>query len=90
MKPKTKLSTLETLYASVASGEVEIGFNQVSEILAQPTVELIGPLPSEIQNYTQFAPGIVTGTSQTDAARDLVTFLYSPAAKTVLKAKGFE
>ncbi len=90
MKPKTNLSTLETLYTSVASGDVEIGFNQVSEILAQPTVELIGPLPSSIQNYTQFAPGVVTGSSQTDAARALVTFLSSPAAQTVLKAKGFE
>ena len=90
MKPKTKLSTLETLYASVASGEVEIGFNQISEILAQPTVELAGPLPSAIQNYTQFAPGIVTGSGQTDAAGALVTFLSSPAAQTVLKAKGFE
>ena len=90
MKPKTKLSTLVTLYASVASGDVEIGFNQVSEILAQPTVELAGPLPSAIQNYTQFAPGIVTGSNQTDAARALVTFLSSPAAQTVLKAKGFE
>jgi molybdate transport system substrate-binding protein len=90
MKPKTKLSTLGTLYASVASGEVEIGFNQISEILAQPTVELAGPLPPAIQNYTQFAPGIVTGSSQTDAGRALVTFLSSPAAQTVLKAKGFE
>jgi molybdate transport system substrate-binding protein len=90
MKPKTKLSTLGTLYASVASGEVEIGFNQVSEILAQPTIELAGPLPPEIQNYTQFLPGVVTGSSQADAARALVTFLYSPAAKTVLKTKGFE
>ena len=90
MKPKTKLSTLETLYASVASGDVEIGFNQVSEVLAEPTVEFAGPLPSAIQNYTQFAPGIVTGSNQTDAARALVTFLTSPAAQTVLKAKGFE
>ena len=91
MKPKTKLfPPPEVLYASVASGEVEIGFNQISEILAQPTVELAGPLPSAIQNYTQFAPGIVTGSSQTDAARALVTFLSSPAAQTVLKAKGFE
>jgi molybdate transport system substrate-binding protein len=57
MKQKTKLSTLETLYAIVASGDVEIGFNQVSEILAQPTVELAGPLPPAIQNYTPFAPG---------------------------------
>src|SRR5829696_1695699 len=90
MKPKTKLSTLETLYGNVASGEVEIGFNQISEILAQPTVELAGPLPPEIQNYTQFLPGIITGSSQADAARALVAFLYSPLAKTILKAKGFE
>jgi molybdate transport system substrate-binding protein len=91
MKPKTKLfPPTEVLYASVANGDVEIGFNQVSEILAQPTVELAGPLPPAIQNYTQFLPGIVTGSRQTDAARALVTFLYSPAAKTVLKAKGFE
>jgi molybdate transport system substrate-binding protein len=90
MKPKTKLSTLGTLYASVASGDVEIGFNQVSEILAQPTVELVGPLPPAIQNYTQFAPGIVTGSTQTEAGKALVTFLYSPAAQIVLKAKGFE
>jgi molybdate transport system substrate-binding protein len=46
--------------------------------------------PSAIQNYNQFAPGIVTGSSQSDAARALVTFLSSPAAQTVLKAKGFE
>ena len=91
MKPKTKLfPPTEVLYGSVASGEVEIGFNQISEILAQPTVELAGPLPSTIQNYTQFAPGIVSGSSQIDAARALVTFLSSPAAQTVLKAKGFE
>jgi molybdate transport system substrate-binding protein len=91
MKPKTKLSqAAKELYASVASGDVEIGFNQISEVLAQPTVEFAGPLPSAIQNYTQFAPGIVTGSNQTDAARALVTFLTSPAAQTVLKAKGFE
>jgi molybdate transport system substrate-binding protein len=91
MKPKTKLfPPTEVLYASVAGGDVEIGFNQISEVLAQPTVEFAGPLPSAIQNYTQFAPGIVTGSSQTEAGRALVTFLSSPAAQTVLKAKGFE
>jgi molybdate transport system substrate-binding protein len=90
MESKTKLASSVTLYASVASGDVEIGFNQISEVLAQPTVEFAGPLPSAIQNYTQFAPGIVTAGNQTDAARALVTFLSSPAARTVLKAKGFE
>jgi molybdate transport system substrate-binding protein len=91
MKPKTKLSPAgKVLYASVANGDVEIGFNQISEVLAQPSVEFVGPLPPEIQNYTQFVPGIVTGSSQTDAAGALITFLTSPAAQTVLKAKGFE
>jgi molybdate transport system substrate-binding protein len=91
MKPKTKLlPPTEVLYGSVASGDVEIGFNQISEILAQPTVELAGPLPSAIQNYTQFAPGIVTGSSKADAARALVAFLSSPPSQAVLKAKGFE
>ena len=91
MKQKTKLSpSANVLYASVANGDVEIGFNQISEVLAQPSVEFAGPLPSAIQNYTQFAPGIVTGTNQSDAAKALVTFFTSPAAQAVLKAKGFE
>src|SRR3954468_18919290 len=91
MKPKTTLSpSANVLYASVASGDVEIGFNQISEVLAQPTVEFAGPLPSAIQNYTEFAPGVVAGSNQPDAARMLVIFLTSPAAQTVLKAKGFE
>jgi molybdate transport system substrate-binding protein len=91
MKSKTMLSPSgKVLYATVASGEIEIGFNQISEVLAQPTVEFVGPLPSAIQNYTQFASGIVNGSNQTEAARALITFLTSPAAQTVLKAKGFE
>jgi len=91
MKPKTRLlPPTEALYGSVASGSVEIGFNQISEIMAQPTVELAGPLPLEIQNYTQFAPGIIAGSSQADAAQALVFYLLSPAARAVLKAKGFE
>jgi molybdate transport system substrate-binding protein len=91
MKPKTKLlPPTEVLYGSVANGDVEIGFNQISEILAQPTVDLAGPLPSAIQNYTQFVPAIVTGSGQAGAAKALVAFLSSPAAQAVLKAKGFE
>ncbi len=91
MKPKTRLSPSgKVLYASVANGDVQIGFNQISEVLAQPSIEFAGPLPSAIQNYTVFAPGIVTDSNQADAAGALVTYLTSPAAKAVFKAKGFE
>jgi molybdate transport system substrate-binding protein len=90
MKPKTKLFPPgKGVYAGVGAGEVDIGFNQISEILTQP-VEFAGPLPPDIQNYTQFVPGILMGSSQPEAARALVTFLSSPAAQSVLKAKGFE
>ena len=71
-------------------GTLKSDFNQISEILAQPTVELAGPLPLTIQNYTQFTPGIVTGSSKADAATALVTFLSLPPSQAVLKAKGFE
>jgi molybdate transport system substrate-binding protein len=91
MKSKTKLSpSAKELYASVENGDVEIGFNQISEVLAEPTVEFAGPLPLAVQNYTRFSPGIVVGSSQTDAAGALVTFLSSSAAQIVLKEKGFE
>ncbi len=91
MMAKTTLTPPgKVLYASVASGDVEIGFNQISEVLAQPSVEFVGPLPPAIQNYTQFAPGVVVGSKETEAARTLVAFLSSPVVPAVLKAKGFE
>jgi len=91
MQPKTKLSPSPDapLYESVASGEADLGFSLITEILAQPSVELAGPLPSAIQKYTQFAAGI-TRQQQPDAGKALVTFLSSPAAQAVLRTKGFE
>jgi len=92
MQPKTKLfpSPDAPMYESVASGEADLGFSLITEILAQPGVELAGPLPSAIQNYTQFAAGLSAGSTQPDAGKALVTFLSSPAAQAVLRTKGFE
>jgi molybdate transport system substrate-binding protein len=91
LKPKTKLTPPPpAAFAGVASGDVEMGFNQTSEILAAQGVDLAGPLPTEIQNYSLFAAGIVESSKQADAAKALVTFLSSPTSVTALKAKGFE
>jgi molybdate transport system substrate-binding protein len=91
LKPKTKLAAPGgALYEMVAKGEAETGFTQMSEILAEPSVELIGPLPTAIQNYTQFAAGIVTTSKQVDVGKTLIAYLSSPTATTVLTAKGFE
>jgi molybdate transport system substrate-binding protein len=77
-------------FAAVARGDVEIGFNQISEILAVPDVDLVGPLPQAIQNYTDFAAAVVSNSKHPDVARQFVTFIASPAAISVMKAKGFE
>jgi len=77
-------------FAAVARGDVEIGFNQISEILAVPEVESLGPLPPEIQNYTHFAAAVVFITKQPEAARQFVAFISSPTARSVMRAKGFE
>jgi molybdate transport system substrate-binding protein len=77
-------------FAAVARGDVEIGFNQISEILAVPDVELVGPLPKEIQNYTHFAAAVVSGSKHPQIAQEFVTFISSPATVSVMKAKGFE
>lgn len=77
-------------FAPVARGEVEIGFNQVSEIIVQPGIELVGPLPQPIQNYTVFAAGVVASGASRDAGRAFVEFIAAPAAAAVFRSKGFE
>lgn len=91
IKPKVKaLGAGTTMFRAVAAGDVDIAFGQVTEIREQPDVELIGPLPSEIQNYTSFAAGIVARSEHRDAAKALISYLRSPSAATVMKAKGLE
>lgn len=77
-------------FAAVARGDVEIGFNQISEIVAVPGIELVGPLPAAIQNYTLLTAAIVASSKQPEAARAFIHYVSSPAAAAVMKAKGFE
>jgi molybdate transport system substrate-binding protein len=91
MKPKTiAFKRRSERFEAVARGDVEIGFNQISEIVAAAGVELVGPLPPSIQNYTIFTAGIVAKSNEQDASRALIRFISSPSAKAVMKTKGFE
>ena len=62
----------------------------VPEIKFFPGVDLVGPLPADLQSYVNFAGGIAAGTHDADPAMALLKLLTSPAGDSVLKAKGME
>ena len=94
LKPKLRLDRTEgdapeNVFRTVASGEIEMQIGQITEIVIAPGVELAGPLPSEIQNTTMMAAGIVGTSKAPEAASVFIRFISSPTAAGVLKATGF-
>jgi molybdate transport system substrate-binding protein len=74
----------------IASGEAEIGFQQVSELSHFAGVDYVGPLPADIQQYTMFSSGIIAGTKEAEAAKALVKFITAPGAAAAFKKRGME
>lgn len=74
--------------ALVARGEVALGFQQLSELLDVPGIEVLGPLPTAVQIVTVFSAGVCAGSKQPDAARRLLEFLRSPAADQIKRRQG--
>ncbi|HEV8111075.1 MAG TPA: substrate-binding domain-containing protein [Burkholderiales bacterium] len=70
----------------------EIGFAPITEILLHRDrgLRLVGPLPAEVQNYTSYAAGVMTGAPSGSAAQDFVRYLGTPAAKATFTAAGIE
>jgi molybdate transport system substrate-binding protein len=90
MKPKVVLAPSGAEVGKlVAGGQVELGVILVNELMAAPGVEVLGPLPPELQNYTAFHAG-VGAASKNAAAGALIRFLTTPSAGAVFKAKGQE
>jgi molybdate transport system substrate-binding protein len=91
MKPKLKLSQPgKTSLQALADGEIDLNIPQISEALAAPGVELLGPLPPELQVYTILPAAVATSAANAHGAKALLDFLRTPAAVSVLKAKGLE
>jgi molybdate transport system substrate-binding protein len=72
----------------ISSGEAEIGLQQVSELMSNPDVEVIGMLPPELQQVTTYSAGIATSAKEPDAARVLIHFLAAPDAIAIYKLRG--
>ena len=77
----------EPVAAVVARGEVEIGFQQVSELLHVPGITFVGPIPAELQPRFAYSAALTAAAKEPDAARALVRFIASPeAASTIANA----
>ncbi|MFM0667049.1 substrate-binding domain-containing protein [Paraburkholderia sediminicola] len=74
----------------VARGDVELGFQQLSELMHLPGIDVIGRMPAEVQIVTVFAAAICTASRQRDAARAVLSFLASPEARSAKLRHGME
>jgi molybdate transport system substrate-binding protein len=90
IKSKVKQVQGEPAGASAARGEVELAFQQVSELLPVPGIELVGPLPPDVQEITTFSAGLHAKAKEAKAARALVDFFKAPAAAAIIRKKGME
>jgi molybdate transport system substrate-binding protein len=80
----------EPVAAVVARGEVEIGFQQVSELIHTPGVTFVGALPPDLQPGFTFAGIVTTAAKQPDAAMALLRFLSSPQSEETLTKNGLK
>lgn len=89
MRPKTRL-TSRPVAEIVAEGEAEIGMQQIVAILPVKGAELVGPLPSELQNIIVYAAGVAAASGQSGTARAFIAFMATPEVVRMIRAKGME
>jgi molybdate transport system substrate-binding protein len=90
MAKKSRRVDVGRVGAVVARGEAELAFQQISELLEVPGVDLVGPLPPEVQRVTVFSAGVVAGSRHPEAARALIEYFQSPAGLDVVAKSGLE
>ena len=90
MKGKARMIPATPVGEIVAHGDAEIGFQQISELKPVEGIDIVGPLPTEVQKITVFSAGLSTTSKEPDAAKSLIKFLTSPQAAPVLIKSGLE
>ncbi len=90
MKPKTLIPKSGPVGVSVANGEAEIAVHHLIQLIPVAGIEIIGPLPGDLQSFDVFAAAIMAGAKDAAASKALVDFLRTPEAAEVIKAKGME
>jgi molybdate transport system substrate-binding protein len=90
MKGKARMIPATPVGEIVAHGDAEIGFQQISELKPVEGIDIVGPLPAEVQKITVFSAGISSTSKEPDAATALIKFLSSAQAAPVLVKSGLD
>jgi molybdate transport system substrate-binding protein len=90
MKGKARMIPATPVGEIVAHGDAEIGFQQISELKPVEGIDIVGPLPAEVQKITVFSAGISSTSKEPDAAKALINFLSSAQAAPVLVKSGLD
>jgi molybdate transport system substrate-binding protein len=90
VKAKTKPNPLARVAPALAAGEVDLAIAGIPTLLSTRGVQVVGPLPGELQNWLVNTAGISAAAKQPDAAKAFVKYLATPEAAAVIKARGME
>jgi molybdate transport system substrate-binding protein len=90
MAAKSRRIDRERVGAVVARGDAEIGFQQISELKPIAGIEVVGPLPAEVQKVSVFSAGVIARSPNVQAARRLLEALASPDAAPAIALTGLE
>ena len=90
LQPKSKRTETDTVSELVSQGEAEIGLTAIATLIATPGVEIVGPIPKEIQSYVSFQGAVSSTAVVPEVAIELIRFVTGPRAAQVIKSKGME
>ena len=88
--PRSRRIMSERVGTVVARGDAALGLQQTSEMLPIPGIEIIGPLPAEVQRMTIFSAGLPANVQNREGAAALIAFLRGPVAEPVIRATGLD
>jgi molybdate transport system substrate-binding protein len=90
IRAKSKMIPAEPVGEVVARGDAELGFQQMSELMPIKGIDVLGPIPSEIQKVTLFSAGLAASAQEPEAGLALIKFLSAPTAAPFIKNSGMD